>query len=55
MVEWSSREMSRCLPDPDTVWETLTVPGYGGGTASISVEVPHALFDRLIDTRTFAT
>jgi len=32
------------LPDPDTGWETLTVPWYGGGTASVDVATGPALW-----------
>ena len=32
------------LLDPDTVWETLTVPWYGGGTASVEVATGTALW-----------
>jgi hypothetical protein len=36
--------LAQRLPDPDTVWETLTVPWYGGGTASINVATGTAIW-----------
>ena len=36
--------LAQRLPDPDTVWETLTVPWYGGGTPTINVSTGTAIW-----------
>jgi len=36
--------LAQRLSDPDTVWETLTVPWYGGGTAAVDIATGTALW-----------